>query len=230
MLATPDLAAVAALIADPSRAAMLAALLGGISLPAGELARLARISPQTASSHLSRLVEGGLLAVRINGRHRYYQLSSPQVAHALEALALVAPAPRVASLGHSLEIEAVRKARTCYNHLAGRLGVTLTQTLIEKGYLLFHEEAYELSQSGEDWFSNIGVEYGQSARKRANFARTCLDWSERKPHLAGPLGVALTRRLFKLEWIVRVEGSRGVKVTPFGRQQLELELGMEWPG
>src|SRR5512146_823343 len=117
----PDLAAAAALIADPSRAVMLSALLGGVSLPAGELARLAKITPQTASAHLAKLVEGGLLRLTVSGRHRYYCLAGKEVAQALESLALVAPQARVRSLNQSMQNQALQRARTCYDHLAGAL-------------------------------------------------------------------------------------------------------------
>jgi DNA-binding transcriptional ArsR family regulator len=226
MNASPDLAAVAALIADPGRAAMLAVLLGGVSLPAGELAKHAKISPQTASAHLAKLVAGGLLAVRSSGRHRYYYLSSPQVAHALEALALVAPASRVRNLSHSLEIEAIRRARTCYNHLAGELGVALTQAFVNKGFVFYHEEAYEVTETGGEWFKALGIEGRPQPRKPQNFAKACLDWSERKSHLGGWLGSAIARQLFDLGWIVRVEGSRAVKVTRQGQLRLQTELSI----
>jgi DNA-binding transcriptional ArsR family regulator len=226
MNATPDLAAVAALIADPSRAAMLAVLLGGVSLPAGELAAHAKISPQTASTHLAKLVEGGLLAVRSSGRHRYFYLSNPQVAQALETLALIAPAPKVRNLSHSLEMEAVRRARTCYNHLAGELGVALAQAFIDKGFLYPYEEAYEVTAPGQEWFNRLGIEGRPLPKKLQNFAKVCLDWSERKPHLGGSLGAALARQLFERDWIVRVEGSRAVKVTERGQLQLQTELGL----
>src|SRR4051794_30879174 len=135
MAGTPDFAAVAALIADPSRAAMLSALLGGHALPASELARYARITPQTASTHLAKLVSGGLLSVTRTGRHRYYSLTSRDVAQALESLAVIAPAPRLRSLNESLEVQAIRRARTCYDHLAGTLGVALTQALIDRQHI-----------------------------------------------------------------------------------------------
>ena len=153
------------------------------------------------------------------------------MAQALEALALVAPAPRVRTLSHSLEMQAVRRARTCYNHLAGELGVALSGALTQRGFLYFHEEAYEVSEAGESWFNQLGVECGgllYKKRQRQKFAKVCLDWSERKPHLAGSLGAALAQCLFELEWLVRFEKSRAVKVTTYGRQQFQAELGIEW--
>jgi DNA-binding transcriptional ArsR family regulator len=227
MSAIPDLATVAALIADPSRAAMLSALLGGVALPAGELAHRARISPQTASAHLARLVAGGLLSVTTAGRHHYFRLSNAHVAQALESIALIAPARPVRSLNEGLEVKAVRRARTCYDHLAGALGVALTQALIDQGLLIQHDEAFEVSGAGERWLHTFGVDCLQSRRTRRVFAAACLDWSERKPHLAGALGAAIAGRLFELKWIKRLDGSRAVTLTESGRSGLKRVIGIE---
>lgn len=226
MTANPDLAAVAALIADPSRAAMLSALLGGYCLPASELARHARISPQTASAHLARLVEGGLLSVRKSGRHRYYAISSKDVGRALEALALIAPAQRVRSLNQSLEAQALCRARTCYDHLAGSLGVRVTQALVDQRLIVLHDEIFEVTTTGLAWFDGLGIHCEQLQQKRRAFATLCIDWSERKPHLAGALGAALAARLLELKWIARMEKSRAVKVTDTGWRMLEQTLGI----
>lgn len=227
MKSLPDLAAVAALIADPSRATMLHALLDGVALPAGELARRARITPQTASTHLDKLVKGGLLTVNASGRHRYYRLSSKQVAQTLEALALIAPAQPVRSLNRSLEMQAICRARTCYDHLAGALGVALTDALVGREILLPHEEVYEVTGSGECWFHAFGIDCSQLQQKRRRFASACLDWSERRPHVAGALGAAIAQRLFALGWIGRVEGSRAVTLSELGRRGLQQELDLE---
>jgi len=227
----PDLAAVASLIADPARASMLSALLGNIALPAGELARLARITPQTASAHLAKLVEGNLLSVTALGRHRYFRLRDRSVAQVLESLALLAAPARVTSLNDSLERKAIHRARTCYDHLAGALGVGLTQALMDNGFVEDHGDAYEVTQAGETWFHSFGIDCSELQQKRrafARFARSCLDWSERKPHLAGALGAAVLRRLLDLKWLLRVRGSRAVKVTDLGRQQLQSEFGLDW--
>jgi DNA-binding transcriptional ArsR family regulator len=227
----PDLAAVASLIADPARASMLSALLGNIALPAGELARLARITPQTASAHLAKLVEGNLLSVTALGRHRYFRLRDRSVAQALESLALLAAPARVTSLNDSLERKAIHRARTCYDHLAGALGVGLTQALMDSGFVEDHGDAYEVTRAGETWFHSFGIDCSELQQKRrafARFARSCLDWSERKPHLAGALGAAVLRRLLDLKWLLRVRGSRAVKVTDLGRQQLQSEFGLDW--
>lgn len=227
MSAIPNLATITALIADPSRAAMLSALLSGISLPAGELAQCAKISPQTASTHLAKLVAGGLLSVTTAGRHRYFCLSNKQVAQALESLALIAPAQQARSLNEGLDMQAVHRARTCYDHLAGALGVALTQALIDKGLIQQHDEAYEVTEPGECWLDAFGIDRLQLQNQRRIFAAICLDWSERRPHLAGALGAAIAQRLFELKWIRRVDRSRAVKVTDFGRSGLKRELGLE---
>ncbi len=228
MNTNPDLATVAALIADPARAIMLSALMDDVSLPAGELARLAKVSPQTASAHLSKLVEGNLLSVTKMGRHRYFRLSNKNVAQVLESLALIAPPARTHSLNDSLERKAIFRARTCYDHLAGELGVGLTQAFIDKGYIQCRGEAYEVTSAGRNWFNSLEIDCLLLQEKRRAFARICLDWSERKPHIAGALGAATLQRLFALKWIVRVRGSRAVKVTDTGRACLKSEFGLEW--
>ena len=224
----PDLAAVASLIADPARASMLSALLGDNALPAGELARLARITPQTANTHLAKLVKGNLLSVTALGRHRYFRLRDQNVAQALESLALLAGPARVTSLNDSLERKAIHRARTCYDHLAGALGVGLTQALMDHGFVEYHGDAYEVTQAGKTWFHSFGIDCSELQQKRRAFVKSCLDWSERKPHLAGALGAAVLRRLLELKWLLRVRGSRAVKVTDLGRQQLQSEFGLDW--
>lgn len=222
----PAVASVAGLIGDPSRAAMLTALLGGVARPAGELARRAGISPQTASVHLARLVEGGLVRVTTSGRHRYFVLAGPAVARALESLALIAPAAEPESAGAGFELRRLQRARTCYDHLAGSLGVAVTESLVERGCLDAHGEAYEVTADGDAWLRRLGVVPEDLRHGRRAFARACLDWSERRPHLAGALGAALTARLFELGWITRLDGTRAVEPTPPGRRALRSELGI----
>jgi DNA-binding transcriptional ArsR family regulator len=224
----PDVAGTAALIGDPSRAAMLTALLGGVARPAGELARHAHVSPQTASAHLAKLVAGGLVRMTTAGRHRYFTLADASVARALEALALVAPPPRDRNLGPKggFELRRLQRARTCYDHLAGALGVGVTAALVERQYLDFHGDGYEVTPEGEGWLGGLGVDCARLRAGRRAFARACLDWSERRPHLAGALGAALAARLFELAWIARVDRTRAVATTPDGRRALRRELGL----
>lgn len=227
MRSDPDLATVAALIGDPSRAAILAALLGGQALPAGELARCARISAQTASGHLARLIDGGLLRVNSRGRHRYYQLSSSEVGRALEALAAIAPQARIRSLNESESGRALRFARTCYDHLAGAVGVALAEAMTGRELLAPAGEGYVVTAAGEAWCAGWGLDLDRLRQGRRVFARSCLDWSQRRPHLAGALGAAITGSLFERGWIMRSPNSRAVRLTEAGRAGLAHEFGLD---
>ncbi len=228
MSANPDIASIAALIADPARATMLSALMDDVALPAGELARLAKVTPQTASAHLARLLKGNLISVMKTGRHRYFRLSNRDVAQILESLALIAPVSKTHSLKESLERKSIYRARTCYDHLAGELGVRLTQTLCEQGVIQLHGEAYEVTCEGETWLNIFGVDCLELQRKHRVFVRACLDWSERKPHLAGALGAAILQRLFAQKWIIRISGSRAVKITEAGLSYFKTEFNIDW--
>lgn len=222
----PAVATVAGLIGDPSRAAMLTALLGGVARPAGELARHAGISPQTASVHLAKLIEGGLVQVRKSGRHRYFSLAGAPVARALESLALVAPPAPETGAKAGFEMRRLRRARTCYDHLAGALGVAVTDALVARDCLDEHGEAYEVTPAGEAWLRGLEVDLQRVRESRRTFARACIDWSERRPHLAGALGAALTRRFFEVGWLARIDGTRAVTPTAEGRRALRRELGV----
>jgi DNA-binding transcriptional ArsR family regulator len=220
-----NIAAVAALLADPARAAMLLALADGRALPAGELARHGRIAPSTASAHLGKLLASGYVGVESWGRHRYFRLTSRPLIEALEALALAAPPAPIRSLRQSQTAAAVRYARTCYDHLAGRVGVMLTEALAETGSLVEVEGGYQLTQAGKDRLHLLGVSYGGFERP-AVFVPCHIDWSERRHHIAGPLAVALTRHLFEHEWIVRLPSSRAVRLTEAGRRSLRDAFGL----
>lgn len=215
------IARLAGMIGDPSRAAMLAALLGGESLPAGELARRARVSASTASAHLARLAEAGLIVQRRAGRQRLYALAGVDVAEALEALARIAP-----PVAPEPVMRPLRFARTCYDHLAGRLGVLLTDKMIERGLLT---PGFEVSAHGESWLEGLDIDVGELRRGRRRFARPCLDWTERRDHLAGAVGAAIADTLLARRWIVRLEGTRAVRLTLRGRDGLYRVLGLEIP-
>lgn len=221
-----NIAAVAELIGDPSRAAILDALLDKEALPASELAYRAGISPQTASTHLAKLVEGGLLLLTTHGRHRYYTLASAEVAHVMEALATIAPPVKAHSLRETLVAERLRFARTCYDHLAGKLGVALTQALLEREVLrLEASDHYTVIESGSFFLSELGLDVAHIEHQRRAFARPCLDWSERRYHLAGALGAAFAERLFQLNWIERGASKRSVRLTEPGREGLSNLFG-----
>lgn len=227
-----DLAPAAALLSEPARVTMLLALSDGRALPAGELARRSRIAPPTASEHLAKLVHTGVLAVERVGRHRYYRLSDPAtLIPALEALAVVAHGLRPSRDETPAEVafraSAIRRARTCYDHLAGVLGVELTSSLVSRGWMVLDDHAYDVTEEGSRELARLGVDVGGARRRRRAFAPTCLDWSERRYHLAGALGAAISARLFALAWIERIPGGRVVKITGQGRRALRRELGIE---
>ena len=225
---TPDreLARVAGMIGDPTRAAMLGALLGGEALPAGELARRAGIAPATATSHLARLVEHGLLLPRRSGRHRYFTLASADVAAALEALGRITPSRRDAAANEQAPNGSIRFARTCYDHLAGVLGVMVTDRLLERRFIV-GTDSYEVTTAGAGWLESLGVDVDGLRRARRVVARPCLDWTERRDHLAGGVGAAIASVMLARRWITRVEGTRAVRLTLRGREGLFRTLGLE---
>ena len=198
------ISSVGELIAEPARTAILIALLEGHALTAGELAMIAGISPQSASAHLSKLVDGALLAVRSHGRHRHYGIIGPEVAHAMEALGAIATPPRPAVVVRSSETMETYRARSCYGHLAGRIAVEMTKALENSRIIrLSGERDYRLGSKGEAWFAELEIDAGALRRARRTFARRCLDWTERKPHLAGALGAALFAKMLNAGWIAR---------------------------
>jgi DNA-binding transcriptional ArsR family regulator len=215
------------LMADPARALMLSALLDGRALPAGELARAAGITAQTASSHLAKLLAGGLVAVETQGRHRYYRLAGSPVAQALEQLAAIGPEPTLRVRALSPEARRLRFCRSCYDHLAGQVGVALTEALAARDYLLPRDDRqFELTAAGAGWLASIGIEPRALTPSRRGFARQCLDWTERRYHLAGALGVELLRTLCASGWLSRTRGSRAVQLLPKGRRELKTQLGI----
>jgi DNA-binding transcriptional ArsR family regulator len=209
-----DLGAIAALIGDETRMGILAALAEGRSLPAGELARRTDVRPATVTGHLRRLVDGGLVTVRPQGRHRYHALATPQVAVLVEALAQVAPPKPVRSLRAERASRALVEARTCYDHLAGRRGVELRDRLLAAGALRpLDDRDHELTGTGRDLLAGLGVDVDGARAGRRIFARTCVDWTQRRPHLAGALPAAITARLLHLSWLHRGEG-RSLRAAP----------------
>jgi DNA-binding transcriptional ArsR family regulator len=222
-----DISAVAALFADRARAAMLDALMDGRSRPAGELARAAGIGPSTASEHLSRLLNAGLVTYESNGRERRYRIASRAVAEALEVLARLAPEAPARTLRAADRNAALRRARTCYDHLAGRLGVAVTEALVERGALELGNDAYALTRDGEKTMRRLGVDVAAARARSRSFARVCLDWSERRPHLAGALGAAVADAMLTAGWLRRRPHDRGLLITGTGATVLRRELGIE---
>ncbi|QGY04924.1 helix-turn-helix transcriptional regulator [Methylobacterium mesophilicum SR1.6/6] len=227
MTTAARLSGTAALIGDPARANILMALLDGRALTATELAHAAGVSAQTASGHLSKLVDGRLLGVARQGRHRYFRLAAPEVARMLEGIMVVADEPGPDAPRATPRIDpALRRARTCYDHLAGRLGVEIADALVARGLIVLGDEAGAATEAGQAWLAAFGVPIEPAGRTRRVFCRPCLDWSERRPHLAGRLGAALCRRCEELGWITRARDGRAVGVTEAGRRGFERQFGV----
>jgi DNA-binding transcriptional ArsR family regulator len=224
-----NIAAVAALVGDPSRARMLTALMDGRARTAKELAYGAGVTPQTASSHLAKLLGARLLAMERQSRHRYFRLAAPSVGHAVEALMAVAPTrPRLT--GRAGPLDGLRLARTCYDHLAGRLGVRVTDVMVRRRLLKPTGREFLLTTSGARFLGRLGIDVEKTRRERRAFARQCLDWSERRAHLAGALGAAVARRCLDLRWMHSVGDERTLTLTPQGLRGLRTWFGINWKG
>ncbi|HEX5325382.1 MAG TPA: helix-turn-helix transcriptional regulator [Acetobacteraceae bacterium] len=222
-----QLAATAALLGDPARANILAALMDGRALTAKELAFAAHVSAQTASGHLGKLAEAGLLTAAPQGRHRYYRLASSQVAALVEGILALAgetqPPPRRTAWKGG---EALRTARTCYDHLAGRLGVALAERLAASGHVVLGADGGEVTDTGRTFFAEFGADPVRGGSAKRVFCRPCLDWSERRPHIAGRVGAALACRCFELGWIARMRDTRAVTITEAGRSGFAETFGV----
>jgi DNA-binding transcriptional ArsR family regulator len=234
MFSMSALAETASLAGDLTRTGMLAALMDGHALTASELARVGGIAPQTASGHLARLSAAGLLTIFRQGRHHYYRLASAEVVRMLEGMMTVSndtPAARRRVVVTGPRDAAMRAARTCYNHLAGTLGVRIAGSLVERGYIELSEGAGAVTEAGIAFFHEFGIDpaiglaTGPRSGKRV-FCRPCLDWSERVPHIGGTLGAALASRCFALGWIERIAGSRAVTITEAGGQGFPERFGV----
>lgn len=220
-----DIAHVAAAIGDPSRARILMALAGGGAMPASALAAEAGVSASTVSAHLAKLREAKLLTVEHDGRHRYFRLASTDVARALEELARIARPLPVRSLRGSVRARALLRARLCYDHLAGRLGVALLAALVEQRTLAYADGTYRITPDGGDRLAAFGIEPAEFSRRRPAI-RYCVDWGERRHHLAGALGGAIAGRLFELDWLRRGRTRRVVQLTPAGAAGLHDTFGL----
>ncbi|MGQ9368375.1 ArsR/SmtB family transcription factor [Azospirillum sp. ST 5-10] len=227
MVSGNTLAAVAALIGDVARANILAALMDGRALTAGELAWHAGVSPQTTSGHLARLRDAGLIAEARQGRHRYHRLAGPEVAQAVEALMALAAAGPQRHRPAGPRDEALRRARTCYDHLAGRLGTGIADSLCAAGHVALADGAAVVTEAGRRFLrDSLAIDLAAAGTGRRPLCRTCLDWSERRPHLAGRLGAALLERSLALGWIARRPDSRAVVVTDAGRRAYAALFGL----
>jgi len=224
----PPMSRVGALIGSPARALILTELFDGRALTATELAGVANVSPATASEHLGLLLSGGLVTREKSGRHNYYRLASPEIANALEHLA-------VQTANINPPAQSVRKARTpiqnarmCYDHIAGRLGVSIADALVKKGALIALDTDYELTPKGEALFETWGINPADLKQSKRVFARQCLDWSERRHHVSGAVGAALANLAFDKGWIARAQERRVLVITPLGQRELKTRLGISY--
>jgi len=223
----PDFAEVAALAGEPARAAMLAALFDGRAMPAGELARAAGVSPATASAHLRKLEHGGLIRVRAQGRHRYYEIARPEIAGALEALGSIGRPLPIRSLRDSLRVQRLRFARSCYSHLAGELAIAMAEALVRCGALEPDEDGFRLCAGARPVLLQIGVDTNRIFSHPSAHVRSCLDWSQRRPHIAGPLGTALLKVLLGSGALRRCGEPRILKLTSEGGEMLRRAFNMD---
>ena len=211
---------ITSLLGEPVRAIMLWHLLDGRAYTAGELALCADTTPQSASNHLLKLLSAGLLAVEKQGRHRYYRLATPEVAYVIESIANLVPPEKQKDRKKRPVLSGHTYARTCYDHLAGKAGVLLTEAMISNGILVADNGTFRVPDTGKAWFSGLDIDVDNLRLMKRSFARPCLDWSERKHHLAGALGAAFLNRMISLQWIRKKQHSREVIITSAGRQKL----------
>lgn len=222
----PQISEVAALVGDPARANMLVALLGGRALTATELAYAAGVSPPTTSGHLGKLSAARLVMLMKQGRHRYYRLAGPHVAHMLESIMHVAIDGPPRYQPRSKADDQMRRARTCYDHIAGALGVDLADSMIAHDFVVLGDEAGEVTPAGTKFLTRLGVDLAAARAKRRVFCRPCLDWTERRPHIGGAVGAAVAKRCFDLKWIEQVRDSRALAITPAGHRGLVEAFGL----
>lgn len=214
----------ASLIGDPVRAKVLWALLDGRAYTATELSIYANTTPQNMSMHLHKLVKADLLTVKAQGRHRYYNYSRPDIAYVIEAMAnLITPSAEVIKV--SPIVQPVKFCRSCYDHLAGKVGILLIDSFLEQNILKRNGESFEVVQ--QDFFILLGIDIIVLKQQKRSFARACLDWSERKDHLGGALGAAILNKMLEKDWLRRTENSRAIVVTGRGREELLKHLKIE---
>lgn len=225
----PDYATVAKCLASHARSVMVGCLLDGRAMTAGELARAASVLPSTASEHLARLVAAGLVTSTSHGRRRYFLLATIETAEALEALARICPRQSTRSLAGVREDTALSTARLCYDHLAGKVGVAILDALLSARWLQPADRGYAETAKGTAEFCRLGIDTGSLRSRRRAFARECMDWTERRPHLAGALGASVATALLDQRWLERRPQGRGLRITPAGAAQLNEMFAFQLP-
>ena len=209
---------IASLIGDPTRASIMWTLLDGKALTATELAIVADTSPQNISMHLTKLVQADLLCVESQGRHRYYKFSRKEIAYAIEAMVNLIPHATALKNINTENIPAIKHCRTCYDHLAGKVGVAVTDSLLQQKIIIDLNNVFELSKKGENWFADFGIDVTGLKEQRRSFLRPCLDWSERRQHISGSLAASLLDKMFLADWIRRTKNSRAIVITSKGQK------------
>lgn len=230
-IASPNtIAAIANLMGDTTRANMLCALMGGQALTAGELSRQAGVTPQTGSGHLAKMVDANLLSTVKQGRHRYYRLASAQVANGIDALMTIAADGPKRHHPVGPKEKDMRIARSCYDHIAGRLAVAMADSLSENGHIVLSDEGALLTEKGNAFLREFGIDLDKGTHSKRPLCKTCLDWSERRYHIAGRVGAALLDRTLELGWLARRADSRALRITPAGSKGLReiFCLPAEW--
>ena len=216
---------IAAVIGEPVRAKILWTMMDGKAYTARELAIGVDTTPQNLSMHLGKLLRAGLLSVESQGRHRYYSFSREEVAYAIEAMANLIPAEQV--VRKDTEAVPIKYCRTCYDHLAGKVGVSIAESLLRQKLIVYRDQELDVTPRGAQWFADWGIDCGEMRQQRRSFAKACLDWTERRHHLAGALGAAMLEKMLELHWLRRTTQSRAVVVTAKGRQGLEARFGIQ---
>lgn len=210
----------ASLIGDPTRALILWTLMDGRAFTATELAVSTNTSPQNISMHLGKLLDADLLCVEKQGRHKYYRFSNKEVAYALEAMANLVPKTEVSSKNKTENYPPIKFCRTCYDHLAGKIGVALTDSLLEQKIVVEKNNAFVISKEGEKWFSDFGINLEEAQKQKRIFLKPCLDWSERRNHIAGSVGTLLFNKMIKEDWLRKTVNSRAITITGKGEKEL----------
>jgi len=226
MISGAMIAEIAALAGDPASANILSALLDGRAMTASELAYAAHVTPQTASAHLAKLTEAGLITATPSGRHRYFRLTSAKVAQMLESIGAVAIDSRPRFRPLTRQAAALRDARVCYDHLAGRLGVAVADAMIRRGLIALEDEGGRLTDAGLRFVADLDIDLYVAGKGRKRMCRACLDWTERRPHIGGAIGAALAERWLAMGWIARAKDSRAVTITKAGERGFRDSLGL----
>ncbi|HKO81992.1 MAG TPA: winged helix-turn-helix domain-containing protein [Chitinophagaceae bacterium] len=211
---------VASLIGDPTRATIMWTLLDGKAFTATELAITADTSAQNISMHLNKLTQAGLLSAESQGRHKYYKFSRKEIAYAIEAMATLIPQPTGKNKLLVSDLSPVKYCRTCYDHLAGKVGVMITESLLKQKIIVDSNNAFEITKKGEEWFSNLDIPINDLKLQRRSFIRPCLDWSERRNHMAGSLAASLLEKMLSSDWVRRVRNSREIVITAKGKKKM----------